>query len=190
MRGASLGNRSINAIFSVDVFNEGVDIKEVDTIFMLRPTESATVFLQQLGRGLRRTESKPILTILDFVGNQREEFRWDLRLRALTGGSRRSQKQKVIDQFPTLPSGCRIVFDKTSQEIVLASLQRQLTMRWKDMVRELQSVGDITFGEFLDETELPLANLVKDGNKSWTRRCQLVEATLSFSRRSKTSRGV
>lgn len=166
---ASLGNRSINAIFSVDVFNEGVDIKEVDTIFMLRPTESATVFLQQLGRGLRRTESKPILTILDFVGNQREEFRWDLRLRALTGGSRRSQKQKVIDQFPTLPSGCRIVFDKTSQEIVLASLQRQLTMRWKDMVRELQSVGDITFGEFLDETELPLANLVKDGNKSWTR---------------------
>ena len=66
--------RRINAVFAVDVLNEGLDMPDVDTVLMLRPTESATVFLQQLGRGLRRTPTKAVLTVLDFIGFHRKEF--------------------------------------------------------------------------------------------------------------------
>ncbi|MFP5487821.1 MAG: DEAD/DEAH box helicase family protein, partial [Acidimicrobiia bacterium] len=75
-------------VFAVDLFNEGVDVPTVDTVLMLRPTESATLFLQQLGRGLRRADGKALCTVLDFVGLHRREFRFDLRYRALLGGSR------------------------------------------------------------------------------------------------------
>lgn len=164
---SDLKDRSINVIFSVDVFNEGLDIKEIDTVLMLRPTESVTIFLQQFGRGLRRTECKPVLTVLDFVGHQREEFRWDLRLRALTGSGRGSLRAKVADRFPTLPSGCRIVFDEITQGSVLKSLQRQISMRWPDIVAEYQSLEDADLASFLDETGIPLSRLTKD-ERSWT----------------------
>src|SRR5438270_12720990 len=81
----ALRNRELNVIFTVDVFNEGIDIPEVDTVLLLRPTESATVFLQQLGRGLRLADSKSGLTMLDFIGQQRREFRFGARFQALTG---------------------------------------------------------------------------------------------------------
>ena len=80
-----LRDRQLNILFAADLFNEGLDLPDVDTVLFLRPTESATVFLQQLGRGLRRTRDKAVLTVLDFVGFQRKEFRWDTKLRALTG---------------------------------------------------------------------------------------------------------
>ena len=80
--------RHVNILFAADLFNEGLDIPDVDTILLLRPTESATIFLQQLGRGLRRTRDKAVLTVLDFVGYHRKEFRFDLKLRAITGDTR------------------------------------------------------------------------------------------------------
>ena len=76
----------VNVVFTVDLFNEGVDVPNVDTLLLLRPTESPTLFLQQLGRGLRRARGKALCTVLDFVGNHRREFRFDLRFRALLGG--------------------------------------------------------------------------------------------------------
>ena len=66
--------RRVNMLFAVDLFNEGLDIPDVDTVLFLRPTESATIFLQQLGRGLRRTRDKAVLTVLDFIGYHRKEF--------------------------------------------------------------------------------------------------------------------
>lgn len=75
--------RQINIVFTVDLFNEGVDVPEVDTVLFLRPTESATVFLQQLGRGLRLCEGKTCLTALDFVGHMHRKFRFDRRFRAI-----------------------------------------------------------------------------------------------------------
>ena len=90
-RRAALGNLrrgEIRLIFAVDLFNEGVDLPEVDTVLMLRPTESATVFLQQLGRGLRWAEEKQVLTVIDFVGQVRREYRYDIRYQALLGGTR------------------------------------------------------------------------------------------------------
>lgn len=167
---SDLQRRSVNVVFSVDVFNEGVDIPEVDTVLMLRPTESATIFLQQLGRGLRRTEDKPVLTVLDFVGHQREEFRWDLRLRAMTGRRRSELTKDVEKDFPFLPSGCRIVFDESSQESVLSNLKQQLSARWPDMVKELRSLGNVSLVDFLNETGLGLADILRPGStpRSWT----------------------
>ena len=108
-----------NCLFTVDLFNEGVDLPEVDTVLFLRPTESATVFLQQLGRGLRRTRDKAVLTVLDFVGQHRKEFRFDSRYRALTGATpARARARRSSDGFPFLPSGCQIVLDEQAQPIV------------------------------------------------------------------------
>ena len=77
----------VNVVFTVDLFNEGVDVPNVDTLLLLRPTESPTLFLQQLGRGCAGAHGKTLCTVLDFVGNHRREFRFDRRLRALLGGS-------------------------------------------------------------------------------------------------------
>jgi superfamily II DNA or RNA helicase len=79
-----LRSRAINFIFVVDLYNEGVDIPEVDTLLFLRPTESLTVYLQQFGRGLRQFDGKECLTVLDFIGAQRREFRFASRYRALS----------------------------------------------------------------------------------------------------------
>ncbi len=75
-RSPTCAQRRVNILFAADLFNEGLDIPDVDTVLFLRPTESATVFLQQLGRGLRRTPHKAVLTVLDFIGYHRKEFRF------------------------------------------------------------------------------------------------------------------
>jgi superfamily II DNA or RNA helicase len=77
----------------VDLFNEGVEVPLVDTVLMLRPTDSPTLFLQQLGRGLRRAHGKTVCTVLDFVGHHRREFRFDRRLRALLPGDASGDRQ-------------------------------------------------------------------------------------------------
>src|SRR5207302_7129431 len=96
----ALRNRDVNILFTVDLFNEGVDVPEIDTVLFLRPTESTTVFLQQLGRGLRLADDKPCLTVLDFIGNQHTQFRFDLRYRALTGVTRRGLAREIARGFP------------------------------------------------------------------------------------------
>jgi superfamily II DNA or RNA helicase/HKD family nuclease len=164
-----LRRRRINAVFTVDVFNEGLDVPDVDTVLFLRPTESATVFLQQLGRGLRRTRDKAVLTVLDFVGYHNKQFRWDQKLRALTGGTRRGLERDIEKGFPFLPSGCQIVLDKQAQGIVLENIRSQIANRWAQIVAELRSYGDHDLGSFLDESGLELADILRRGSHSWTR---------------------
>ncbi|MGC5027576.1 DUF3427 domain-containing protein [Tsukamurella sp. DT100] len=176
---SDLRDRRINAIFSVDVFNEGLDIKEVDTVLMLRPTESATIFLQQLGRGLRRTPDKAVLTVLDFVGHQREEFRWDKRLRALTGISRGKLVKEVEYAFPYLPSGCRIELDRHTQAFVLENVKRQLNLRRPQLVAEVRSAGEDTLAGFLEATGIDLASVIK-GDRSWTGLCREAGIDLAY----------
>ncbi len=96
-----LRDRRVNALFAADLFNEGLDLPDVDTVLFLRPTESATLFLQQLGRGLRRTRDKAVLTVLDYVGHHRKEFRFDRRLSALTGQTRRGLERDIQRGFPS-----------------------------------------------------------------------------------------
>ena len=99
-------------------------------MLFLRPTESATVFLQQLGRGLRLTKGKTVLTALDFVGHQRREFRFDQRFRALTGVGGKALQRQVEEGFPFLPSGSQIVLDAIARDLVLENIKQQVAPKW------------------------------------------------------------
>jgi superfamily II DNA or RNA helicase/HKD family nuclease len=156
----ALERGDIRCVFSVDLFNEGVDLPDVDTVLFLRPTESATVFLQQLGRGLRKSEKKDCLTVLDFIGNASRKFRFDLRYRAIVGGTRHGVIQQIEDGFPSLPSGCVIELDKQSQEAVLENVRSALGLGRKALVEDLQALGpQATLRAFLRETNLELEDL-------------------------------
>ncbi|WP_432938304.1 DUF3427 domain-containing protein [Kribbella sp. CA-253562] len=159
--------RRVNALFAADLFNEGLDLPEVDTVLFLRPTESPTIFLQQLGRGLRQASGKPVLTALDFVGNQRKEFRFDRRFRALTGDTRRGLEKQLLQGFPFLPAGCQIILDKVAQQTVLDNVRFQIGSRWKDLVTELRDHGDQTLPTFLVETGVELSDVLRR-ERTWT----------------------
>jgi superfamily II DNA or RNA helicase len=163
----ALRNREVNVLFTVDLFNEGVDVPEIDTVLFLRPTESATVFLQQLGRGLRLADDKPCLTVLDFIGSNAAEFRFDLRYRALTGVSRRGIAREIEHGFPTLPAGCHIELDRVSSDVVLRNVQSALRIDWKGLVSELRRLGDVDLSEFLAETGFELDDIYRRRRGGW-----------------------
>ncbi|PWU52338.1 DUF3427 domain-containing protein [Micromonospora sp. S4605] len=159
----------LRVLFTVDLFNEGVDLPMVDTILMLRPTESATIFLQQLGRGLRLDDDKPCLTVLDFIGGQHANFRFDLRWRALTGVSRRAVYEAVEQDFPTLPSGCHIELDRVAKELVLRNLKSALPTSKTGLVAELRLLGDVSVAEFLRESGLEVEDVYRSASVGgWT----------------------
>src|SRR5690606_19407623 len=112
----ALAKGELRVVFSVDLFNEGVDIPSVDTLLLLRPTDSPTVFLQQLGRGLRREPNKSLCTVMDFVGQHHSEFRMHRRFDALLGGSRKQLERQIKDGFPFLPSGCHMQLDAVAAQ--------------------------------------------------------------------------
>jgi len=138
-----LQSGELQILFAVDLFNEGLDIPSIDTVLLLRPTESAVVFLQQLGRGLRLSPDtgKSCLTVLDFIGQQHRRFRFDLRYRALLGCSRRQLEDQLAQGFPFLPPGCRLVLDRVSSERVLANLRQCLPSRRPLLLLELRSLA-------------------------------------------------
>lgn len=159
-----LRQREVNVLFTVDLFNEGVDIPQIDTVLFLRPTESATIFLQQLGRGLRLYDEKECLTVLDFIGNARREFRFDTRFRTLTGSSRRELERQLQSGFPLLPSGCTIQLDRESRQIVLDNVRQALGTRRDVLVTELRRLGPhCGLSTFLLETGLELDDLYRSG---------------------------
>lgn len=162
----SLRDRTVNCVFAVDLFNEGLDIPQVDTVLFLRPTQSATVFLQQLGRGLRRSDNKAVLTVLDFVGFQRQEFRFDLKFRALTGTSRSGLIDQIEKGFPFLPSGCRIALDRVSQKIILDNVRTQVISTRRHLVDEIRSHGERQLEDFLRESGRDVADIYK--SHTWT----------------------
>lgn len=141
---AKLRRGELRAIFTVDIFNEGVDIPEVDTILLLRPTESATVFLQQLGRGLRWAEGKSVLTVLDFIGQAHANYRFDIRFRALVGGTRRQIEQAIVAGFPLMPPGCAVRLDEISQEIVLENVRASLRRSRRRLLDDLRALPPTT----------------------------------------------
>lgn len=144
----------INVLFVVDIFNEGVDIPEVDTLLFLRPTESLTIFLQQLGRGLRLADDKECCTVLDFVGNSRPEYDFSQKFRALVGKTNRAISDEIKQSFPHAPLGCRIELSKRNQEMVLQNI-RQATLNLNRLLGLIR--------QFPQHTHLPLtlANFLK-----------------------------
>ena len=150
----------IRAIFTVDIFNEGVDIPEVDTILLLRPTESATIFLQQLGRGLRWAHGKTVLTVLDFVGQAHAAYRFDVRFRALVGGTRRQVAQEIEAGFPHMPPGCAIRLDEIAQNIVLDNVRSQIRTTRRAIADDLRGMPATTsLAAFLDASSFDLPDV-------------------------------
>jgi superfamily II DNA or RNA helicase/HKD family nuclease len=164
-----LHDGKIRVLFAVDLFNEGVDVPNVDTVLFLRPTESATVFLQQLGRGLRRAEGKECLTVLDFIGNAHKRFRFDVRFRALVGGTRRGIREQIEQGFPTLPPGCAIRLDRESQAAIVANIRHSIGQQgWWGLVEDLRSLRrDVSLAEFLKESGAELED-VYASSRTWT----------------------
>jgi hypothetical protein len=113
---------ALAVVFAVDLFNEGVDVPTVDTLLMLRPTESATLFLQQLGRGLRRAENgEGVVHGARLRRTAPREFRFDLRYRALLGGSRRSCCGRSSATSRSCRPGCHLELDPVARDVVLTA---------------------------------------------------------------------
>ncbi len=172
---SKLLNKEINYLFVVDIFNEGVDIPEIDTVLFLRPTESLTIFLQQLGRGLRLAENKDCLTVLDFVGNARPEYNFENKFRALIGKTTTTVHKEVEDNFPHLPLGCSIVLEKKAKEIILENIKSATTLNRNQIISKIknfkhQTTLPLTLKNFIEFNNLTIQALYKRG--SWKRLCQ------------------
>lgn len=113
----------IRFIFVVDIYNEGVDIPEVNTVLFLRPTESLTIFLQQLGRGLRLAENKECLTVLDFIGQANRKYNFEDKFAALLSGSSRSVSREIKEGFVSVPKGCYIQLEKKAAKYILDNIR-------------------------------------------------------------------
>lgn len=159
----------VQVLCVVDLFNEGVDIPDVNTLFLLRPTESATVFLQQLGRGLRRARDKDVLTDFDLTGRQHPRFRFDRHLRGLLGHTPRELRAFVETGFGRLPSGCVVQFEERSQRDILESIRRSIPANVRGMRELLRAHREEgwTLARFIAETEVDPLDLYRDG-RSWS----------------------
>jgi superfamily II DNA or RNA helicase/HKD family nuclease len=152
-----LTSKEINFVFVVDLFNEGVDIPEINTVLFLRPTESLTVYIQQLGRGLRLHEDKEVLTVLDFVGQYNKQYRIEDRLTPLLSKSRDPLKTELKNNFPNVPRGCSIQFEKVAYKRVLASIENAIVnkKRIRQNLNEYFSTSkDTHLGGFLEHYNL------------------------------------
>lgn len=113
----------IRFIFVVDIYNEGVDIPEVNTVLFLRPTESLTVFLQQLGRGLRLAEGKECLTVLDFIGQANKKYHFEDKFAALLSNTARGVSREIKDGFVSAPKGCYIQLERKAEKYILDNIR-------------------------------------------------------------------
>lgn len=165
----------INYLFVVDIFNEGVDIPEIDTVLFLRPTESLTIFLQQLGRGLRLAENKECLTVLDFVGNARPEYNFENKYRALIGKTSTTVIKEIEDNFPHLPLGCSIILEKLAKKTILDNIRTASVFNRNHLIQKIQHFGhqstlELNLKNFIDFYNIPL-HLIYKNDRGWKRLC-------------------
>ena len=115
----------LSVIFTVDIFNEGVDIPSVNTILMLRPTASSIIFVQQLGRGLRKLPNKEFVTVLDFIGNYQKSFLMAIALNGKNNYDRDSLKVSVENDFSDIPGSTHIHMDRITKKQILKQLEHE-----------------------------------------------------------------
>lgn len=162
-------------LVTVDLFNEGVDLPTVDTLLLLRPTQSALLFQQQIGRGLRLSPGKTGCLILDFVGQHKVDFRFDRLLSSITGLTRTALTDAVQNGFHGLPPGCHIHLALQAREQVLGSLRALSRHRWRHLATELQAysaiagIGSVTLGSFLRDQGIDIDDVYRQASPSgWT----------------------
>jgi superfamily II DNA or RNA helicase len=158
-------------LFVVDVLSEGIDVPEINLVLFLRPTESLTVFLQQLGRGLRHAPEKDCLTVLDFVGQCHRRYRMDRKFTALLRHTRRRIDNEIERDFPNLPPGCSIQFERVGRQHILDNIRRSLgdlKNFFPEAIRTFKSETQLplTFGNFISVTDISPVELLK--NKTWS----------------------
>ncbi len=164
----------IRFIFVADLYNEGVDLPEVNTVLFLRPTESLTVFLQQLGRGLRLAENKECLTVLDFIGQAHKNYSFEEKFRALIGKTKHSVKHYVENGFSNLPKGSFIQLDKQAKEYILRNIKSTANTR-ANLIQKMKYFQEDTGLELTLENFLNYYNLMlydfygKNGNRLFFR---------------------
>ena len=160
MASDKLAHGEINYLCVADMLNEGIDIPEIDTVLFLRPTESLTVFLQQLGRGLRLADGKTCLTVLDFVAQAHQNYNYESRFRALVGRGNRSVEDEIKNGFLFLPRGCSITMERQAQEYILKNI-REAIFNLRRLRREVQNFHQNT-GQ-----ELTLPNFLENFGLDW-----------------------
>ena len=166
------------ALVTVDLYNEGIDLPMVDTLLLLRPTQSPVLFQQQIGRGLRLAPGKESCLVLDFVGQHRAEFRFDRLLSSLTGLSRRELVDGVENGFGSLPPGCHIHLQRQTREQVLQGLRSLTSQNWRRLKTELQTYAalrgrsSIQLADFLHDQALELEDIYRtstgQSRSGWT----------------------
>jgi superfamily II DNA or RNA helicase/HKD family nuclease len=166
------------ALVTVDLYNEGIDLPMVDTLLLLRPTQSPVLFQQQIGRGLRLAPGKESCLVLDFVGQHRTEFRFDRLLSSLTGLSRRELVDGVENGFGSLPPGCHIHLQRQTREQVLQGLRALTSQNWRRLKTELQTYASlrgrsaVLLADFLHDQALELEDIYRagtgQGRSGWT----------------------
>lgn len=162
-------------LVTVDLFNEGVDLPSVDTLLLLRPTQSALLFQQQIGRGLRLFAGKDSCLILDFVGHHRTDFRFDRLLGTLCGLTRRELIDEVEHGFGSLPPGCHIHLQQQTRAQVLRSLRGLASRGWQLLRNELQAYAalrprdEVHLAGFIHDQGVSLVDIYRPSQpRGWT----------------------
>lgn len=172
----------VHFIFVVDIYNEGVDIPEVNTVLFLRPTESLTVFLQQLGRGLRLSEDKECLTVLDFIGQANKKYNFEDKFAALLSNTTRGVTREIRDGFISLPKGCYIQLEKKAARYILDNIRSSYGNSAGLIARiatfEEDTNQQLTLENFLDHYRLDPRSIYKFS--SFSRLCARADVTENF----------
>lgn len=169
-----LAQGEVQILCTCDLYNEGVDIPEANTLLFLRPTQSPVVFAQQLGRGLRLAPGKESCLVLDFVGRLRQGFRFDRLYQAITGLGRRQLQQEVEQGFTSLPPGCHIQLDQVARQRVLDALREVSKQSWRRLTGELlvyaqgRERSRIGLVDFLTEQCLEASDIYDGRHSGWT----------------------
>lgn len=167
-----LAEGDLRILFVVDLFNEGVDIPSVNTVLFLRPTNSMTIFLQQLGRGLRLSKGKDCLTVLDFVAQASRKYDFSRRFASLLGKHHVIIKKEIQEGFPHVPKGCAIQLEEQAQKWVLENIASRLRKNeyYIEMVKELYAATGSrpTLSDFFRATQVEPA-VFYNGTRTYTR---------------------
>ena len=160
-----LESGKIKFIFTVDLYNEGVDIPCVNVELLLRPTDSLTIFLQQLGRGLRKHINKDYLIVLDFIGECNKHFNYADKFKALIGIEGVSVKDSINNGFPMLPVGCSIALERVAEEYILSNIKANTSNR-QVIIEMLQKFEETTHKEltlynFINHYKLNINDIYK-----------------------------
>jgi superfamily II DNA or RNA helicase/HKD family nuclease len=171
----ALASGEVCVLVTVDLFNEGVDLPVVDTLLLLRPTQSSVLFQQQIGRGLRLSHGKESCLILDFVAQHSAEFRFDHLFGQITGMNRRQLIDSVENGFSQLPAGCYIQLQQRSREQILSNLRNLIQQNWRRMTGELRAYAslrghrNVRLANFLYDQGLNVDDIYRPtGSSGWS----------------------